>query len=86
LEVPDALTGRGRHPRAGNPHIRQIRPHPLLAKPWPTASPELDPAKRGNLCDAAADFTMRWQAAMAKWQTQAAPLKGSAHRGSNIQS
>jgi zinc/manganese transport system substrate-binding protein len=37
---------------------------------------QLDQANAQTYATRLADFTMRWQAAMAKWQALAAPLKG----------
>src|SRR5215467_1620206 len=61
----------------GNPHI-QTSPANILAvaKPLADRFAQLDPANAQTYATRLADFTMRWQAAMAKWQMQAAPLKG----------
>jgi len=61
----------------GNPHI-QTSPANILgvAKPMADRFAQLDPANAATYAARLADFTMRWQAAMAKWQVQAAPLKG----------
>jgi zinc/manganese transport system substrate-binding protein len=78
LEVPSRLDrAEGDIHAAGNPHI-QTNPNNILAvaKPLAARFAELDPANAQTYSARLADFTMRWQAAMAKWQTQAAPLKG----------
>jgi zinc/manganese transport system substrate-binding protein len=78
LEVPSRLDrAEGDIHAAGNPHI-QTNPANILAvaKPLAARFAELDPANAQTYAARVADFTMRWQAAMAKWQTQAAPLKG----------
>jgi len=78
LEVPSRLDrAEGDIHAAGNPHI-QTNPANILAvaKPLAARFAELDPANAPTYAMRLADFTMRWQAAMAKWQTQAAPLKG----------
>jgi zinc/manganese transport system substrate-binding protein len=78
LEVPSRLDrAEGDIHAAGNPHI-QTNPANILAvaKPLAARFSELDPANAQTYAARLADFTMRWQAAMAKWQMQAAPLKG----------
>jgi len=78
LEVPSRLDrAEGDIHAAGNPHI-QTNPANILAvaKPLAARFAELDPANAQTYAARVADFTMRWQAAMAKWQAQAAPLKG----------
>jgi len=78
LEVPSRLDrAEGDIHAAGNPHI-QTNPANILAvaKPLAARFAELDPANAQTYAARVADFTMRWQAAMAKWQMQAAPLKG----------
>jgi len=61
----------------GNPHI-QTNPANILtvAKPLADRFAQLDPPNAQVYASRLADFTTRWQAAMTKWQTQAAPLKG----------
>lgn len=78
LEVPSRLDrAEGDIHAAGNPHI-QTNPNNILAvaKPLAARFAELDPANAQTYAARLADFTMRWQAALAKWQAQAAPLKG----------
>src|SRR3954467_5776822 len=61
----------------GNPHV-QTSPANIRAIPKPLADrfAQLDPANAQIYQSRFADFSTRWQAAMAKWQAQAAPLKG----------
>jgi zinc/manganese transport system substrate-binding protein len=78
LEVPARLDrAEGDIHGQGNPHI-QTNPANILAAAKPLADrfAQLDPANAQTYAARLADFTMRWQAAMAKWQAQAAPLKG----------
>ena len=77
-EVPSRLDrAEGDIHAAGNPHI-QTNPNNILAvaKPMADRFAQLDPANAQTYAARLADFTMRWQAALTKWQTQAAPLKG----------
>ena len=77
-EVPSRLDrAEGDIHAAGNPHI-QTNPNNILsvAKPLADRFAQLDPANAQTYAARLADFTMRWQAALAKWQAQAAPLKG----------
>jgi zinc/manganese transport system substrate-binding protein len=79
LEVPSRLDrAEGDIHAAGNPHI-QTNPSNILAvaKPLADRFAALDPANAQTYAARLADFTMRWQAAMAKWQMEAAPLKGA---------
>ncbi len=78
LEVPSRLDrAEGDIHAAGNPHV-QTDPGNILkvAKPLADRFAQLDPANAQVYASRLADFTMRWQAAMTKWQAQAAPLKG----------
>ena len=78
LEVPTRLDrAEGDIHAAGNPHI-QTNPNNILtvAKPMADRFAQLDPANAQVYAARLADFTTRWQAALAKWQAQAAPLKG----------
>ena len=78
-EVPSRLDrAEGDIHAAGNPHI-QTNPNNILAvaKPLADRFAQLDPANAQTYAARLADFTMRWQAALVKWQTQAAPLKGA---------
>jgi zinc/manganese transport system substrate-binding protein len=78
MEVPSRLDrAQGDIHAAGNPHI-QTDPNNILkvAKPLADRFAELDPANAQLYAARLADFTTRWRAALAKWQAQAAPLKG----------
>ena len=78
LEVPARLDrAEGDIHGQGNPHI-QTSPANILAvaKPLADRFAQLDPANAALYASRFADFTTRWQAAMAKWQAEAAPLKG----------
>jgi len=78
MEVPSRLDrAQGDIHAAGNPHI-QTDPNNVLkvAKPLADKFAELDPTNAQFYQTRLADFTKRWQAALAKWQMQAAPLKG----------
>lgn len=62
---------------AGNPHI-QTDPRNILrvAEALADRLALIDPAHAGTYQQHLADFTTRWQQAMADWQRQAAPLQG----------
>jgi zinc/manganese transport system substrate-binding protein len=78
LEVPSRLDrAEGDIHTLGNPHI-QTNPNNILtvAKPLAARFAQLDPPNAAIYAARLADFTTRWQAALAKWQEQAAPLKG----------
>jgi zinc/manganese transport system substrate-binding protein len=78
LEVPARLDrAEGDIHAQGNPHI-QTDPNNILkvAKPLADRFAQLDPANAATYAARLADFTTRWQAALAKWQAQAAPLRG----------
>ena len=61
----------------GNPHI-QTDPRNIsrVAQALGARLAELDPERTTDYRARLNDFNTRWQAAMARWQTQAAPLKG----------
>jgi zinc/manganese transport system substrate-binding protein len=87
LEVPTALDrSQGDVHAAGNPHI-QTDPRNIAAVAGPLSQrlAQLDPAHAADYAKRLTDFNQRWQQAMAKWATQAAPLKGvsvvSQHKG-----
>ena len=63
---------------AGNPHI-QTDPRNILpvAKALAARFAQLDPANAASYQSRLADFTTRWNAAVAKWTAEAAPLKGT---------
>ena len=62
---------------AGNPHI-QTDPRNIarVAQVLGARLAELDPGHAAAYKSRLADFNTRWNAAMARWQAQAAPLKG----------
>ena len=64
------------HPE-GNPHI-QMDPYRVLtvAKALDARLAQLDPANAAVYQQRLADFSARWSAAIRKWETKAAPLKG----------
>jgi zinc/manganese transport system substrate-binding protein len=64
---------------AGNPHIQQD-PHNIarVADALAKRLSEIDPANAAHYQARHKDFSARWNAAMLKWEQQAAPLKGLA--------
>jgi len=79
LEVPDRLDrADGDVHAAGNPHI-QTDPRNILlvAEPLAQRLSELDAANAATYRARAADFTARWKAAIARWDKEAAPLRGT---------
>ncbi len=80
LEIPTRLDRADGdiHP-GGNPHI-QLDPR-NIAKVGVALAQRLSEIDRGNAAFYQArqkDFAQRWQSAMQRWETQAAPLKGIA--------
>lgn len=78
LEVPTRLSrGEGDiHPQ-GNPHIHtDPRNIQRVADELSRRLALVDPAHTSQYRTRHDDFTQRWQAAIAKWQRQAAPIKG----------
>lgn len=78
LEKPQRLDrAEGDVHAAGNPHI-QLDPHNILevAQALSPRLAELDSQHAGQYAQRLADFSRRWQAAMARWEQQAAPLRG----------
>ena len=64
------------HPE-GNPHIQtDPRNFSRVAVALAKRLAELDPANAGGYAEREKDFERRWQQAIQKWQSQAAPLKG----------
>ena len=87
LEVPTRLDrGEGDVHAMGNPHI-QTDPRNFLPVADALAKRliQLDPANAPDYRQRLASFTQQWHAAIAKWEQQAAPLKGMAvvvqHKG-----
>ncbi|MBA5687693.1 metal ABC transporter substrate-binding protein [Rugamonas apoptosis] len=80
LDVPGKVDrSEGDVHAAGNPHIQQ-NPHniALVAVALAKRLAELDPANAAYYQARQKDFAARWDAAMQKWERQAAPLKGVA--------
>ena len=78
LEQPSRLDrAEGDIHAAGNPHI-QTDPRMMLpvAKALAARFAQLDGANAPIYASREADFAKRWNAALAKWTAQAAPLKG----------
>jgi zinc/manganese transport system substrate-binding protein len=78
LEVPTRLDrAEGDVHAMGNPHI-QTDPRNFLpvAEALTKRLIQLDPANAGDYRQRLASFTQQWRAAIAKWEQQAAPLKG----------
>lgn len=87
LEVPTRMDrADGDVHAGGNPHI-QTDPHniSLVADALARRLAEIDSANAAYYQQRQSDFAQRWQAAIKRWETQAAPLKGTAvvvqHRG-----
>ena len=78
IEVPTALDRSmgDIHPQ-GNPHV-QLDPRniALVAKALTARLAAIDPANAAYFEGRATDFQSRWQAAIARWEAEAAPLKG----------
>jgi zinc/manganese transport system substrate-binding protein len=80
LEVPDEHEldrSMGDVHASGNPHVH-LDPYRLLtiAKALSTRLTEIDPAGADHYRQRLDDFSKRWQQAIARWEEQAAPLKG----------
>ncbi|HEX4509292.1 MAG TPA: zinc ABC transporter substrate-binding protein, partial [Burkholderiaceae bacterium] len=78
LEVPSQLDrSQGDVHASGNPHIQtDPRNIALVAAALGTRLAQLDAAHAGEYAKAQANFSQRWQQAMARWTAQAAPLRG----------
>ncbi|WP_041656434.1 metal ABC transporter solute-binding protein, Zn/Mn family [Azoarcus sp. KH32C] len=79
LDVPGQLDrSQGDVHAAGNPHI-QTDPRNIaqVATALGTRLQQVDPAHAADYAKRQADFAQRWQQAMTRWNTQAAPLKGA---------
>jgi zinc/manganese transport system substrate-binding protein len=79
LEVPARLDrAEGDVHPAGNPHIQtDPRNIALVADALAQRLAELDAANAASYRQRAADFQARWKAAIARWEEQAAPLRGT---------
>jgi zinc/manganese transport system substrate-binding protein len=78
LEVPGKLDrSMGDIHPFGNPHV-QLDPHNILAVAHALSArlAQLEPAQATFYAARSRDFETRWNAAMARWETRAAPLKG----------
>ncbi len=78
LQVPSRVDrAQGDIHPYGNPHF-QTDPHVITAVAPQLAQrmEQLDPANAAEYQKRYADFKARWDAAVAKWTTEAAPLKG----------
>lgn len=87
LEIPTSVDrSQGDVHAAGNPHI-QSDPRNIAAVAPALAQrlQQIDGAHAAEYRQRSADFSQRWQQAMARWNAQAAPLKGvpvvSQHKG-----
>ena len=80
LDVPTQLDrSQGDVHAAGNPHIQtDPRNIALVATALGKRLQQVDPAHAAEYAKVQADFAQRWQQAMARWNAQAAPLKGMA--------
>jgi zinc/manganese transport system substrate-binding protein len=79
LEIPAMLDrAQGDVHASGNPHI-QTDPRNIayVAAALSQSLAQLDPAHAGDYQKRHADFSTRWSAAIARWEQQAAPLKGT---------
>jgi zinc/manganese transport system substrate-binding protein len=78
LEVPERLDrADGDVHAAGNPHIQtDPRNIALVAVPLARRLAELDPANAAMYQARSADFQARWNAAIQRWEKDAAPLRG----------
>ncbi len=80
LDVPTQLDrSQGDVHAAGNPHI-QTDPRNIahVAVALAARLRQVDPPNAAVYAKREADFSQRWQAAIARWTAQAAPLKGAA--------
>ena len=80
LDVPASVDrSMGDVHAAGNPHVQQ-NPYNIarVAAALTQRMAELDPANATYYRNRYKTFSTRWQAAILKWETQAAPLKGIA--------
>ena len=78
LEVPQRLDrAQGDVHAAGNPHIH-LDPRNIakVAAALAQRMAQLDSAEAENYCTRTKAFLERWQQAIARWEKQAAPLKG----------
>ena len=78
LDVPGQLDrSQGDVHAAGNPHIQtDPRNIALVASALGARLQQVDAAHASQYAKGLADFSLRWQQAIGRWTTQAAPLKG----------
>jgi len=78
LEVPSRLDrAEGDVHAAGNPHIQlDARNYLPVADALSARMSKLDPANSAHYGKRLQDFRVTWQAAIARWEAMAAPLKG----------
>ena len=78
LEVPSRLDrGEGDVHAQGNPHIQlDARNYLPIAQALSARMCEIDPANTAFYDKRLQDFKSSWQAAIKRWEVQAAPLKG----------
>ncbi len=78
LQVPTRLDrAEGDVHPSGNPHIQlDARNYLPIAEALTGRLAELDPANAAFYRARLQDFTKRWRAAIARWEKEAAPLKG----------
>ena len=87
LELPSQLDrSQGDVHASGNPHIQtDPRNIALVAAALGARLRQIDPSHAAQYEKQQADFSQRWQLAMSRWSTQAAPLRGvstaSQHKG-----
>src|SRR5690349_8471040 len=79
LDVPTQLDrSQGDVHAAGNPHIQtDPRNIALVADALAARLQQIDPANAAQYAQLHADFAKKWQAAIARWSAQAAPLRGA---------
>jgi zinc/manganese transport system substrate-binding protein len=78
LEVPNKLDrSMGDIHPYGNPHV-QLDPHNILAVAHALSArlAQLEPGQSAFYAARSRDFETRWNAAIGRWETRAAPLKG----------
>ena len=78
LEVPDSVNRAlgDIHPE-GNPHIQtDARNIGIVAKALTARLEQIDPANADYYAARGADFSKRWDAAVARWEQEAKPLHG----------
>jgi zinc/manganese transport system substrate-binding protein len=87
LEVPTSVDrSQGDVHAAGNPHVQtDPRVFAAVAPALTARLAQLDAAHAAEYQQRGADFSQKWQQAVAKWTAQAAPLRGvpvvSQHKG-----